>query len=51
VKVTGGELVARLGPEGLARLAKVHFKTAHQISPEHFEYVEKPFFRRTKKSG
>ena len=32
------------------RVAKVHFKTAHEIAPDHYEYVEKPFFRRTKKS-
>jgi ribonuclease HIII len=49
VKIVGGELVAAQGPDVLLRVAKVHFKTAHQIAPDHYKYVEKPFFRRTKK--
>ncbi len=51
VKVLGRELVARLGPEVLLRVAKVHFKTAHEIAPEHYEHVEKPFFRRERKAA
>ncbi len=50
VKTTARELVAKHGPDVLVRVAKVHFKTAHEIAPDHYEYVEKPFFRRTKKS-
>ena len=50
VKIIGGELVASRGPDVLRSLAKVHFKTAHQIAPDHYEYVEKPFFRRPKKT-
>ena len=49
VKTTARELVVKHGPDVLMRVAKVHFKTAHEIAPDHYEYVEKPFFRRTKK--
>ncbi len=50
VKIVGRELCAKHGPEVLLRVAKVHFKTANQVAPESYAYVEKPFFRRTKKS-
>lgn len=46
VKELGRELVAKHGPDVLLDVGKVHFKTAHQIAPEHYEWVEKPFFRR-----
>jgi ribonuclease HIII len=48
VKIVGAELVAKHGPEVLLRVGKVHFKTAHQIAPEHYEWVEKPFVRRSR---
>lgn len=51
VKIIGREIAARLGPEALRSVAKVHFKTAHEIAPEHYEYVAKPFFRRAKKTS
>jgi ribonuclease HIII len=44
VKDTGRELVKRFGPDVLERVAKVHFKTAHDVAPEHYAYVEKPKF-------
>src|SRR6185436_3016675 len=44
VKSTGRDLVARHGPDVLKRVAKVHFKTAHDVAPEHYKYVEKPKF-------
>ena len=43
-------LLAKHGPDVLVRVAKVHFKTAHEIAPDHYAYVEKPFFRRVKKA-
>jgi ribonuclease HIII len=36
VKQTAQEIVAASGPEALAQVAKVHFRTAHEIAPEHF---------------
>ncbi|MBA2270334.1 MAG: ribonuclease HIII [Chthoniobacterales bacterium] len=36
VKQTAGDLVAKQGPEILRQLAKVHFRTAHEIAPESF---------------
>jgi ribonuclease HIII len=45
VKKTGRELVTRYGPNVLLRVAKVHFKTAHDVAPDHYEYVEKPPFK------
>jgi len=51
VKIIGGELCAKHGPDVLLSVAKVHFKTAHQIAPDSYEYVEKPFFRRPKKDA
>ena len=50
VKIVGRELVAKLGPDVLKRVAKVHFKTAHEIAPDDYAHVAKPFFRRPKKS-
>ncbi len=51
VKTVGAELVAKHGPDVLLRVGKTHFKTAHQIAPEHYEWVEKPFFRRGGSKG
>ena len=50
VKIIGRELVAKLGPDVLRRVGKVHFKTAHEIAPDHYAHVAKPFFRRAKKA-
>ena len=50
VKIVGRELVAKLGPDVLKRVAKVHFKTAHEVAPDDYAHVAKPFFRRVKKS-
>lgn len=36
VKATAEKLVAEKGPEILRRVAKVHFRTAHAVAPEHF---------------
>ena len=36
VKATAEELVAEKGPEVLREVAKVHFRTAHAVAPEHF---------------
>jgi ribonuclease HIII len=36
VKAMAEKLVAAKGPEVLRELAKVHFRTAHAIAPEHF---------------
>jgi ribonuclease HIII len=36
VKATGEKLVADKGPGILREVAKVHFRTAHLVSPEHF---------------
>lgn len=44
VKEMGRALVKKFGPDVLPRVAKVHFKTAHDVAPEHYEYVEKPKF-------
>jgi ribonuclease HIII len=46
VKAVAHELVAAHGGEILQRVAKTHFKTAHEIAPEHYEAPsEKPFRR------
>ncbi len=37
VKTTARELAQAHGPELLERLAKVHFKTAHEVAPEYFK--------------
>jgi ribonuclease HIII len=36
VKEAARELVAKNGPEALRQVAKVHFRTAHEIAPESF---------------
>jgi ribonuclease HIII len=36
VKETAKELVERNGPDALREVAKVHFRTAHEIAPEHY---------------
>jgi ribonuclease HIII len=36
VKLTAEKLVQTKGPEVLRQLAKVHFRTAHAVAPEHF---------------
>ena len=36
VKATAEKLVAAKGPEILREVAKVHFRTAHAVAPEHF---------------
>ena len=36
IKETARKVVEREGPEGLRRYAKVHFRTAHEIAPDHF---------------
>jgi ribonuclease HIII len=36
VKATAEKLVAARGPEYLREVAKVHFRTAHSVAPEHF---------------
>lgn len=36
VKATAEKLVAARGPECLREVAKVHFRTAHSVAPEHF---------------
>ena len=36
VKATAQKLVQGRGPDSLRQLAKVHFRTAHAVAPEHF---------------
>ena len=36
VKTAAENIVRARGPEGLRQVAKVHFRTAHAIAPEHF---------------
>ena len=36
VKETGKKLVETNGPGALREVAKVHFRTAHEIDPEHY---------------
>ena len=36
VKVTAEKLVKEKGPDALRQVAKVHFRTAHDVAPEHF---------------
>src|SRR4051812_10081291 len=36
VKTAARELVAEHGPEVLGKVAKTHFKTAHEIAPDHY---------------
>lgn len=46
VKTVAHELVAAHGPEILLRVAKTHFKTAHEISPDHYQLKVSTFRRR-----
>jgi ribonuclease HIII len=51
VKDTARKLVAARGGDFLRQIAKVHFKTAHEVAPDTFAFVEKPVFvRRSPKS-
>jgi len=36
VKATAEKLVQEKGPDALRQVAKVHFRTAHDVAPEHF---------------
>jgi hypothetical protein len=36
VKETAKKLVETNGPDALRDVAKVHFRTAHEIAPEHY---------------
>jgi hypothetical protein len=36
VKETAKKLVGLNGPQALREVAKVHFRTAHEIAPEHY---------------
>ena len=36
VKAGAGKLIKEKGPDALRQVAKVHFRTAHDIAPEHF---------------
>jgi ribonuclease HIII len=36
VKTAGEKIVKEKGPEILRQVAKVHFRTAHAVAPEHF---------------
>ena len=35
-KSTAEKIVAKGGPDALRKVAKVHFRTAHEVAPEHF---------------
>jgi ribonuclease HIII len=35
-KATAEKIVRQAGPEALRKLAKIHFRTAHEVAPEHF---------------
>jgi ribonuclease HIII len=37
VKTAAKELVSKAGPEILEKVAKTHFKTAHEIAPSHYQ--------------
>ncbi len=36
VKETAREIAGKEGPEALGQVAKTHFRTAHEVAPEHF---------------
>lgn len=36
VKIVANEMIAAYGPEVLLRVAKTHFKTAHELAPDHY---------------
>jgi ribonuclease HIII len=44
VKDKARALVKQYGPDVLKRIAKIHFKTAHEIAPDSYAFVEKPIF-------
>jgi len=47
VKEVAKQLIAADGPEVLLRVAKTHFKTAHEFAPSHYKLKENPYrFRR-----
>jgi ribonuclease HIII len=46
VKEAAHALVAAHGGEILTKVAKTHFKTAHEIAPEHYEKPPESAFRR-----
>jgi ribonuclease HIII len=46
VKAAAHALVAAHGGEILARIAKTHFRTAHEIAPDHYEKPPESTFRR-----
>jgi ribonuclease HIII len=47
VKEAAKKIVEAKGPEGLRQVAKVHFRTAHAVAPEHFaEPVTRAQWRR-----
>lgn len=50
VKARARELVAARGADFLRKVAKVHFKTAHEIAPDSYEHIERPAFVRRKKA-
>lgn len=45
VKIVAAELIAANGPEVLLRVAKTHFKTAHELAPGHYRLKVNPFTR------
>jgi ribonuclease HIII len=49
VREQARKLVQQYGPGVLERVAKTHFKTAHEVAPDHYAYVEKPPFVPRKK--
>src|SRR5262249_11398391 len=46
VKETAKKLVDTKGPEALRDVAKVHFRTAHEIAPEHYTAPPREDWRR-----
>jgi len=42
VKTVARELMAAHGPEILGTVAKTHFKTAHEVAPDHFQAPQRP---------
>ncbi len=50
VKDAAREIIKRHGVGVLERVAKVHFKTAHEVAPDHYAFVEKPKFVPRKKT-
>jgi ribonuclease HIII len=46
VKETARRIAAQHGGAYLKKIAKVHFKTAHEVAPDSYEFIEKPVFER-----